>query len=75
MDYTSLIIGAIALAFGLVTLTARLTGKMQSFSKLAAMKELYGEKKGNMVHLIGYTILPLVAGAVLIVSAFMNKAE
>ncbi|MES2621482.1 MAG: hypothetical protein V4615_11585 [Bacteroidota bacterium] len=75
MDYTSLIIGIIALGFGLVTLVARFTGKMQSFSKLAAMKQLYGEKKGNLIHLVGYTILPLVAGAVLVAAAFMNKVE
>lgn len=74
MDYSSLIPGILGLCFGLFTLGARLTGKMDNFSKLHAMKELYGEKKGNLIHLIGYTIVPLVLGVVLIALSFLGKA-
>lgn len=72
MEYTNLIFGAFALAFGLYTLYLRLSGKMLSSEKLIKMKELMGNTTGNVVHLVAYTVLPLVAGLALLTAAFMQ---
>lgn len=61
MDYPSLVIGIFALGFGLYTLILRMTDPSK-FGKLQAMKKLYGETAGNVVHIIAYTLLPLLIG-------------
>ncbi len=64
MDYTNLAIGIFALGFGLTTLVMRFTGKTQGLGKLDKMKQSYGEKTGNLIHLSAYTLVPIVVGIV-----------
>lgn len=73
MNYTNLAIGIFALGFGLLTLILRITGKTGKLTKLEKMKESYGEKKGNLIHLFFYSIMPIILGIVLIVSAVILK--
>jgi len=72
MEYTNLIFGTFALAFGFYTLYLRLSGKIQSSEKLIKMKELMGNTTGNIVHIIAYTIVPLTAGVALLSAAFLH---
>lgn len=66
LDYLGPLLGGLAcLAYGCYTLYLWIVGKTEKFSKLEAMKKLYGEKTGKIVHLIGYVIIPLVAGIVI----------
>lgn len=60
------IIGLFALAFGILSLGARIFGWNSFFSKKDAMEERFGAKTGNIIHIIAYTVLPLVLGSILI---------
>ena len=71
MNYTTLAIGLIALAFGVCTLFFRMKNP-EKFGKLNAMKEKYGEKVGTAIHTISYTVLPIIAGIVFIVGGLMG---
>jgi hypothetical protein len=62
---SSIVLGAIAMAFGVLTLLARVFG-WNLFSQRAAMSRQYGRRGGEAIHLVGYTIAPIVLGAVLV---------
>jgi hypothetical protein len=64
------IVGFFAVAFGLYTLVARQLAPHQ-FAKLGPMKEKFGNKGGFIVHFIGYTLMPLIFGGVLLYKAFV----
>lgn len=72
MDYTNLALGVAALGFGLYTSYLRVTNKFSNSQKLIQMKERFGEKIGNTIHLIAYTILPLTFGFILLLSIYLN---
>lgn len=59
------IAGFIALAFGLYSLVARQLAPQQ-FAKLGPMKEKYGHKLGYAMHFMGYTVIPIAMGAILL---------
>lgn len=63
MNTTTIIIGTAVFLFGLYTTVLR-TLRPQKLGKLAALQELFGDKTGNLVHLLIYSVLPLVAGAI-----------
>lgn len=63
------IIGFFAVAFGLYTLIARQIVPHQ-FAKLGPMKEKFGDRGGLAVHFLGYTLMPLIIGGVLLYKAF-----
>lgn len=65
MHTPTVIIGIIALLFGLVCAVLRHTHP-ELFKKLKPMQERYGRTGGYAVHFIGYTLLPAVVGAVLL---------
>ena len=73
MDYTNLIFGIIALSFGLYSTYMRLTSKFATSEKLIQMKDRFGAKTGNIIHLIAYTILPLLFGMFFLASFFLLK--
>ena len=60
-----LLLGIGALGFGLYTGYVRSTSP-EKFGKLKAMKEQWGPTAGNLVHLIAYTLIPIVVGVVLL---------
>ena len=68
MNYPTLIIGLLALIFGLSTLILRIKNP-EKLKKLTAMREKYGEKVGIAIHTIFYTVIPLVAGSIFITLA------
>ena len=73
MNYATLVIGLFALLFGICTLFVRVKNP-EKFSKLDAMKEKYGEKAGVAIHVISYTVIPIIAGIIFIVVACMGVA-
>ena len=67
MDYPTIGIGVFALLYGIFTLTVRMKNP-EKLGKLVAMKEKFGDKNGTLLHVIGYTIMPVVVGMVFIIS-------
>jgi hypothetical protein len=63
-----LIIGILALLYGLYTIYLRARKDSKAWGKLEKMKEVYGEKAGTVIHIISYTIVPIAVGIVGIVA-------
>lgn len=63
----TLIFGISALLFGLLTIYLRVFKNSKGLGKLETMKEAYGEKLGLAIHVISYTVVPIVVGIVIIV--------
>jgi hypothetical protein len=73
MNYPTIGIGVFALLFGVYTFFVRLKSP-EKFGKLKAMKEKFGEKGGTVIHTIAYTIVPIVAGIVFIITGINGGA-
>lgn len=73
MNYTTLAIGLIALLSGICTLYLRVK-RPETFHKLNAMKAKYGEKTGAVIHIISYTVIPIIAGIIFIIVGFMGES-
>jgi hypothetical protein len=67
------LLGVAALAYGLYTGYAR-TATPEKFQKLEAMKKQWGESTGNIVHLVAYTVVPVLVGLALIASALLSAS-
>jgi hypothetical protein len=65
MDPVTVLVGVAAIGYGLYTAWAR-RAKPEQFRKLEAMKRAWGERSGQLVHLVGYTVVPIVLGIVLV---------
>ena len=63
-----LIIGILALLYGLYTIYLRVRKDSKAWGKLEKMKEVYSEKAGTVIHIISYTIVPIAVGIVGIVA-------
>jgi len=66
-----LVFGLLAVGYGLYTLYAR-SATPEKFAKLEAMKEQFGEQGGNIVHLVAYSVAPILVGLVLIGTALLG---
>ena len=66
MNLLTIAVGVAAIGFGLVTAYLRIT-KPTAFKKLGAMKQMWGDTGGTVVHVIAYTVVPLVAGIAFVV--------
>ena len=51
--------------FGLITLAARIFGWERLISQRQAAKDRLGDRLGDAIHLLGYTIAPIAFGAIL----------
>lgn len=65
---SDLILGVLLLVFGVYSIFARFFAP-HHLGKMEPMKKMWGERRGAVVHVVAYTLLPLVAGAVMIFSA------
>ena len=63
------IIGVLAIVYGLYSFYQRKVAP-ENIAKLQSMIERNGEKMGHSIHLFGYTILPIVAGLLLLYAHF-----
>jgi len=66
MNYVTILIGAAGICFGIYVLIMRRVSP-EKFAKLEAMKKMWGEAAGSVVHLIGYSVLPIVFGILMII--------
>ena len=73
MNPITVAIGCLALCYGIFTAIWR-AKHPEKFAKLEPMKRFWGERGGVVVHVIGYTVLPIVFGIVLIVSGVRGAA-
>ena len=63
------IVGVLAIVYGLYSYYRRKTAP-QDIDKLQEMIERNGEKMANSIHLVGYTIMPIIAGLMLLFAAY-----
>lgn len=73
MDPVTVGIGVAAIAAGVYTAIARVKSPNQ-FWKLEPMKQRYGGKAGFVVHVIGYTVIPILFGVVVTLKGLMGKS-
>jgi hypothetical protein len=69
----NLIFGILALLMGLLTIYLRVFKNSKGLGKLETMKEAYGEKLGLAIHIISYTVVPIVVGIVMIVKYLLAE--
>lgn len=67
MNVTTVGIGIAAIGYGLYTAWAR-RAKPEQSKKLEPMKKFWGDTGGEVVHFVGYTVVPIVIGAILVLS-------
>ena len=65
----NLILGAGLIIYGLYMLVRRQVAP-QKIEKLQALIESHGAKTGHSIHIAGHTIVPLVAGVLLLIAHF-----
>ncbi len=63
------IVGVLAIVYGLYSFYQRKTAP-ENIAKLQEMIERNGEKMANTIHLVGYTIMPIIAGLMLLFAAY-----
>ncbi len=67
MDLMTAGIGALVVAYGCYTAYARMKAPQQ-FRKLEAMKKFWGVRAGIAIHVVAYTIVPILAGIAMIIA-------
>jgi hypothetical protein len=56
------------MVLGIVSLIGRIFTIERLFWKLDKMKAFWGDKRGAIIHFVGYTIVPIVVGTILILT-------
>ena len=69
MNIPTILIGIAALLFGIYTIYIR-SASPDKLGKLKAMKENLGEKRGALIHLVFYSIIPVIFGVILLFAGF-----
>ena len=69
MENFYLILGIVGIVYGIFSYVRRKTAP-ESIERLQVMIERNGEKMANSIHLIGYTVLPIFSGLLLIHAHF-----
>jgi hypothetical protein len=64
MNWTTIGLGLAMVAFGLTTSILRVTSP-HLFAKLEPMKERWGPRAGLWIHVLGYSVVPVVGGALI----------
>jgi hypothetical protein len=61
-------LGVFFLVLGIISLIGRIFNIERLFWKLDKMKASWGDKRGAIIHFIGYTVAPIVVGILLILT-------
>ena len=69
MNLLTVLVGVAALLYGAYTFYAR-QGDPSKVKKLEPMKQQWGKNTGTAVHVIGYSVVPIIFGLVLIFAGF-----
>ncbi len=70
LDYKTFALGVFCLGYGLFTLVMRFKAP-DKFWKIEPMKKLWGLKRGRIIHIVGYTVFPLILGVIFLFSALV----
>lgn len=65
MDWENIGLGGVLIAIGIACTVLRFT-KPSLLAKLEPMKKTWGATAGSIMHFIAYSVLPIVAGILLI---------
>lgn len=68
----TLIFGILLLVFGLFTIYLRVFKESKGLGKLDRMKQVYGDKIGTLMHVISYTVVPILLGVAGIIAYFLG---
>jgi hypothetical protein len=71
VDPVTICLGTAAAGYGAYTAWAR-KNKPEQLGKLEPMKRLWGERRGVIVHTVGYSIIPAFVGIILILSGLFG---
>ncbi|MCK5209636.1 MAG: hypothetical protein KAQ79_16490 [Cyclobacteriaceae bacterium] len=71
MDFITIGIGLLPVAYGIYILVLRLQGKNEKLKKLEPMKKFWGESLGLAIHFVAYIVAPIIIG-VAIITAGVN---
>ena len=69
----NVVLGGFMVVYGIVTLCIRLFAPHRSW-KLEIMKKKWGEQRGLMIHVVSYTVFPVVFGAILLIRGITSAA-
>lgn len=64
----NLILGAGLVGFGVFTILARIFKWQGLFAKKDAMIKTFGKTAGELIHISAYSVLPVIAGTILIIA-------
>lgn len=67
INLISIVVGILLICYGLYTIYAR-KNTPEKFWKLEPMKKFWGQKTGVIIHIIGYSIIPIIFGIMIIVT-------
>jgi len=73
MHLISLGIGAASFAFGVYTLILR-ARRPEKFAKLEAMKKVWGKTPGTIIHVVAYSVVPLLFGVFAILAGLRGQS-
>jgi hypothetical protein len=71
MNIITLALGIIFFGFGVFSIILRIKSP-EKFGKLEAMKNKFGDRGGIVIHIIFYSVLPILAGIVFIVCGILG---
>ena len=69
MDLTTISVGAVLCLYGLFTWITRVKNP-EGFAKLNAMKVKFGKTTGTAIHVLAYSVLPIILGIMLVLAGF-----
>jgi hypothetical protein len=67
MDFVTIGLGSFVGLYGLYMMALRLKNP-NKLGKLEAMREKFGSGVGTAIHLVAYTVLPVILGVMLIIA-------
>jgi len=73
MNTLTVCIGVAMVAYGLLTTLLRIL-RPGVFSKLGPMKDRWGDRAGFWMHVFGYSVVPIVVGAVIAIRGWGGAA-
>jgi hypothetical protein len=71
MNIMAIVLGVLCVGYGIFTAIMR-EKLPERFGKLEAMKKKFGDKRGNAIHIVAYSVVPLLAGIVFAVCGFFG---
>lgn len=73
MNVPSVLIGIVAILYGIYTGWARIA-RPQTFGKLEAMKKMWGPTAGTVMHVLSYTVVPIGIGIVFVLTGLQGTS-